>query len=334
MNFSKLDRTFIIAEIGVNHEGNADVAADLIRKAAASGADAVKFQTFTPEHYISSEQPERRERVRSMQLGQADFRRLAAIAREHSIRFFSTPLGLQEADFLDEIASMFKIASGDLTYLDLISHVVRKGKPVILSTGLGTEAEIERAVRTALEVRPSAREDGSLMLMHCVSAYPTPPEEAHLRNIGWLIERFGLPVGYSDHTLGIKACELAVAAGAVALEKHFTYRRANQTFHDHALSAEPAELAALVEAVRIAERFLGRKERARGESEAKILDYARRSVGARVDIRAGTPLEDSWLIGLRPLWGVPIEAKSSLIGRKLKRAVTAGELIRDEDLEA
>lgn len=333
MNFSALDRTWIVAEIGVNHEGDESIAGDMIRMAAEAGADAVKFQTFEPGHYVSTVQPERLERVKSFVLPREAFRRLAALAQELNLVFFSTPLGLADISFLDEFCPLIKISSGDLTYLQLISAAARTGRPLIMSTGFGTRKEIESAIETVLAERPSARGDGSLMLMHCISTYPTPPEEAHLRNIDWLKDNFGLPVGYSDHTLGIKACELAVAAGAVALEKHFTYRKEDQEFHDHKLSADPKDLKALVEAVRQAETLLGSTERRRGPSETEQLQHMRRSLAAAVDIPAGVPVREEWLTFLRPQWGLHPDRADDVVGRSLNRAVAAGDLIHEKDLD-
>jgi sialic acid synthase SpsE len=332
MNFNQLDRTWIIAEIGVNHEGDEAVAVDLIHKAKASGADAVKFQTFDPNHYVSSVQPDRLERVSKWALSQDAFRRLAALSRELGLVFFSTPLGFSDVPFLNEISPLFKISSGDLTCLPLIRAVARTGKPIIISTGLGTQAEIQAAIDTVYAERPQAATDGSLMLMHCVSAYPTPPDEAHVRNVGWLKEVFRLPTGYSDHTLGIKACELAVAAGAIALEKHFTYRKEDQTFHDHKLSADPKDMTELVAAVRQAETYLGSPQRARGPSEEKLILHMRRSIGAAIDIPAGEPVQEEWLTFLRPQWGITPDRFDAVVGAKLKRAIPKGDLIRDEDL--
>jgi sialic acid synthase SpsE len=235
-------------------------------------------------------------------------------------------------DFLDEIAPIFKVASGEITWLELIRRIAATGKPMVVSTGLALESEIEAAVEAVLSVRPAARADGSLMLMHCVTAYPTPEAQANLANIRWLRDRFDLPVGYSDHTLGIKACELAVAAGAVALEKHFTYRKENQAFRDHQLSADPVDLAALVAAVRQAEVLVGRYGRERGEAELANLDSARRSVAVRVDLDTGAELKLEHLTALRPRWGIPIEQSARVLGRRLGRAVAAGEIIREEDL--
>ncbi|HEC90086.1 MAG TPA: hypothetical protein ENI55_00315 [Alphaproteobacteria bacterium] len=333
MNFNEFSRTYIIAEIGVNHEGDETLAAGMIEKAATAGADAVKFQTYRAEEYVSSEQPERLERVGRWALSRDAFTRLAGVAKENGITFFSTPLGIGDVAFLDGIAPMFKVASGEITYLDMIREIAATGKPVILSTGLADEEEIAAAVNCVLDARPNAQKDGTLMLMHCVSAYPTPPEDANILNMRWLKERFGLPVGYSDHTLGIKACEIAVAAGAVAVEKHFTYRKENQKFRDHEISADPVDLAAMVAAIREAEIYLGHARRRRSAGENEGEEYMRRSLAAARDIPAGAPIEAGWLTALRPAWGMGPNDGEKIIGKKLNRARKAGEIIRAEDIE-
>ncbi len=203
MDFRKLARTLIIAEVGVNHEGNLDVALDLIRQAAECGVDAVKFTTFRIGHYISTVQPERKARISKFELGEADFRRMAEVAKECGIIWFSTGLDPQSVDFLATIQPLMKIASGDLNNTTFIKHILVKGLPTILSTGYGDQDDVRRAVEAALSVRPSARDDGSLMLMHCVGAYPTAKEHINIRNMEWLREEFGLPVGFSDHTIGV-----------------------------------------------------------------------------------------------------------------------------------
>jgi N,N'-diacetyllegionaminate synthase len=331
-DFKNPGRTWIVAEAGVNHEGDLAVAEDLVRKAAESGADAVKFQTYQVEKFVSSVLPERRARSGRFQLSYRDFRRLADVAKECGILFFSTPLQTDDVDFLDGLAPLFKIASGDLTYLKLIRHAMSKGKPVIISTGAGTPAEVRAAVDAALTERPDAGETGNLVLMHCVAAYPAPDGDVNLRNITWLQREFGLPVGYSDHTLGIKTCELAVAAGATVIEKHFTYRKENQSFHDHHLSADPDDMRHLVAAIRTAETLLGGPERKRGQAESQLVEAIRRSVAAAVEIPAGQPLRREWLTGLRPGTGIPAENMESLIGKRLSRAVPTGDLIYAKDI--
>lgn len=331
-DFRNLGRTLIVAEVGVNHEGDLNVALDLIRQAAACGVDAVKFTTFRIGHYISTEQSERRARIARFELKPDDFRHMAAAARACGIIWFSTGLDPASVDFLATVQPLLKTASGDLNNTTFIRHVVAKGLPTIISTGYGDAGDVARAVEAALSVRPSARADGSIMLMHCVGAYPTAKEHINIRNMEWLREAFGLPVGFSDHTIGVKACELATAAGAVAVEKHFTYRATGQAWHDHALSAEPEDMKRIVAAVREAEIYLGRKNRVLDVGIENRLTDMRRSVGAAADIPAGTPIKRAWLTWLRPAWGMDPDRIDAIVGRKLKRAVAAGQLLREEDL--
>ncbi|MEQ9488826.1 MAG: N-acetylneuraminate synthase family protein [Alphaproteobacteria bacterium] len=330
--FGALDRTWIVAEIGVNHEGDEAIAADLIRKAAAAGADAVKFQTYRPDTFVSATQPERRDVVAGRMLPDGAMQRLADIAAEAGVTFFSTPLGLPDVDLLDPVCPLFKIASGEITWAALLEKVAGTGKPMIVSTGGALGPEIGRAVDIILTIRPDIIEKGELVLMHCVSAYPTPPEEANLANIPMLAERFGALIGYSDHTLGIKACELAVGYGAVVLEKHFTYRKEDQAFRDHALSADPDDMAALVDAVRQAERYRGIGERRLQPSEEAVLPAMRRGLHAAADLAAGTVLEAGHLTGLRPLVGIPVEQIDRVIGRTLAHDIADGMLVSDKDL--
>ncbi len=333
INFNNLNSTWIIAEIGVNHEGDFDVACELVKKAAACNVDAVKFQTFKAEHYVSSIQPERRERAKGFELSKEEFEKLAELSNELGVIFFSTPLHSNDIDMLVDIAPIIKISSGDITHLELIKHAAKTGKPLIVSTGLGTRVEIHDAISIIENERPEIREEGGLVLMHCVSAYPTPVKEANIRNVNWLKDEFSYPVGYSDHTLGIKACELAVAAGAVVIEKHFTYRKEDQDFHDHHISANPEDMALLVNMIREAELYCGNYIRERGESEKKLLEHMRRSIGASKDIKIGKVICAEDLTWLRPAWGIEPEGFNDLIGLKLNRDVKAGDLIKKEDLD-
>ena len=254
VNFQQFSHTWVVAEIGVNHEGDLQKAHEMIQLAAEAGVDAVKFQTYSAERYVSSVQPERRARVKRFELTYENFETLAQDATSRRIVFFSTPLHPEDCFFLSKIAPVIKISSGDLTYLKLLEAAGRTKKPVILSTGMGSEKEIDDAVAALESVHPSIRSEGKLMLMHCVAAYPTSEHEVNLRNMEWLRERYRVPVGFSDHTVGSKACELAVAAGAVAIEKHFTYRRENQEFHDHHISADPSIMQEIVDSVRMVEK--------------------------------------------------------------------------------
>lgn len=332
IDFRKLDRTLVIAELGVNHEGSMARAVEMIRLAARTGADAVKFQTYDPAGYVSTEQEERFARVSRFRLTHDQFRELAVEAKRAGIVFFSTPLAASDATFLAEIAPMLKISSGDIDYLELLETAAKLDRPLIVSTGAATYEEIDGALATIDRVNPSLRATGRLLVMHCVAAYPPGLGELNLANVRSLARRTGLPVGYSDHSIGTKACELAVAAGAVAIEKHFTYRREGQTFHDHAVSADPAEMTELVATIRRAEILLGNEERVRTTSEEKLLPYLRRSLAASVDIPAGAPLQAEWITAVRPIGGLPLVEKPQIVGRRLTRTLAKGALIRAEDL--
>jgi len=293
----------------------------------------VKFQTYQTEQYVSTVQSERRERVKKFQLDYTVFEELARVANENNVTFFSTPLDQDSVDFLNKIVPLFKISSGDLTDIPLIRHIAQRNKPIIMSTGLGMYEEIRCAVDVIVEIRPDIIEKGELLLMHCVAAYPVPEDEVNLRTITWLRETFHCPVGHSDHSLGIKDCELAVAQGARVIEKHFTYRKENQTFHDHAVSADPNDMKELVQIIRATELMLGETVKMRSRSEDKNLLHMRRSVGAAVDIAAHTPIKEEWMTYLRPAWGLAPDQSASLIGKSLKRDIPAGDLIREDDIE-
>lgn len=333
MNFNTLKKTLIIAEIGVNHEGDCELAKQMIRQAAEAGADVVKFQTFTADHYVSTEQIDRFNRAKGFELTQEQFASLAVEAERNDVIFMSTPLHNQDIDFLKTISPIIKISSGDLTHLSLVRHAASTGLPLIISTGLGTEEEICAVVSVVEDARPNIRSEGGLMLMHCVAAYPTPEEQANLRNINWLSDKFDLPIGYSDHTIGTKACELAIAAGAVALEKHFTYRKENQDFHDHHISADPRDLKELVYEVDKVRRYMGQYERSRGEAELKLLAHMRRSIGTVRAMKTGEVVTREDLTFLRPQWGMLPDEFDDVVGKKLGRDLPAGALVRREDLK-
>lgn len=333
IDFRALGRTLVVAEIGVNHEGSYDLAAEMVRLAARAGVDAVKFQTYDPSGYVSTEQAERFARVTRFQLTHDHFRGLAAEAKRAGVVFFSTPLAAKDALFLAEIAPLIKISSGDITYLELIEEVARLDKPMIVSTGAATLEEIDAALATIDRVNPRLRETGRLMLMHCVAAYPPSLGELNIANVRTLATRTGLPIGYSDHSIGTKACELAVAAGAVAIEKHFTYRKEGQTFHDHAVSSDPVEMTELISTIRKAEFLLGTPERRRQASEEKLLPYLRRSLSAATELPAGAVLSADSMVAVRPLGGLDVSRKKDLVGRRLARPVAKGALLRPEDLE-
>jgi N,N'-diacetyllegionaminate synthase len=311
-------RPLLIAEIGQNHEGDVAVARELILRAAEAGADAVKFQTFRTELFISPNDTERFARMKRFELTHDEFAELAELAHEQGVLFLSTPLDLESARFLDGIVDAFKIASGDNTFYPLIQEVARTGKPLILAAGL---AEIGQMQHTLDVVRSEAGASEEIAVLHCVSAYPVPPDEANLGAIRSLAEALDCTIGYSDHTLGIEAAALSIGYGARIVEKHFTLAHDYSEFRDHRLSAEPAELAELVLRLRSADVLRGSAEKTLQPSEAEGVLTMRRSIVAARDLESGEIVEQDDLMWIRPGGGLAPGDEHLLLGRRLKRPV-------------
>lgn len=332
MRIGSLDtdsRVVVVAEVGNNHEGDVERARELVRAAAAAGADAVKFQTYKTELFVRPADEERFARLKSFELSQDAFAGLADLAHEVGLAFVSTPLDLESAAFLEEIADAVKIASGDNTFVPLIRQVAAGPKPMIMSTGLVDLDEARAALDLARDARPPGAE---VALLHCVTAYPAQPAEINLRAIPELASALGCTVGYSDHTLGIDACVAAAAIGARILEKHVTLDPPPSDFRDHELSARPEELAELVRRVRLVEELLGSGEKRPQASELELRDAVRRSIAARRDLPVGHVIGPSDLAWLRPGKGFAPGRESEVVGRILLRPVSAGEQLRPDDL--
>lgn len=263
-----MESVFIIAEAGNCHEGNFDRAVEMIKAAKQSGADAIKFQTIVPEKLVSADQTERLARLKKFQLATEQFQQLAEVAKRVGIMFLSTPFDINSAKFLNQLVPMFKIASGDITFTPLLKTVVGFGKPILLSTGGSTMAEIQHAL-DVIGDRP-------VYLLHCVLSYPTPADQANLQRIN-LLKQFGHPIGYSDHTLGLDAALAAVAMGAQVVEKHFTLDKNLSDYRDHQLSANPEELAQLIRRIRGLEIMLGEPGQETSSAELPAVTAVRRS---------------------------------------------------------
>ncbi len=330
--FSFPKHTFIVAEIGVNHEGDFKKAAEMIKLAAQSGADAVKFQTYLPEEYVSISQPERFARIKRFQLSFDEFRQLAKIAEKNNVLFMSTPVGLRSLKLVSELCVIIKISSGDINNYPLLKEAAKSGRKIIFSTGLSTVPEIAKAIRVMSRVNPRLLEKQNLTLLHCVAAYPAPEEELNLCSIPFLIKKFKLPVGYSDHTKDILAAQIAVALGASVVEKHFTYRKEGQDFHDHHLSANPQEFREMVDQIRRIERMKGVLGKKPMPAEMGFLNHIRRSYAASGNIEAGQRIKRQDICLLRPGIGFSVDQEKKLLGRKVKRTISQGEIILEKDL--
>lgn len=326
---------FIIAEAGVNHNGDPELARRLIDVAVEAGADAVKFQTFKAERLMTPSAPKaayqkastgptgsQLDVIRKLELSGEVFRSLRDYCVKKGILFLSTPFDEESADFLDELGvPVFKIPSGEITNPSFLAHVARKGKPIILSTGMADEVEVARAVEA---IRATGHTQ--LILLQCTSAYPADPGDANLRAMLTLGQSFGVAVGYSDHTLGVETALAAVALGACVVEKHFTLDR-NLPGPDHQASAEPAELAALVRGIRCVEKALGDGRKAPAAAEADTAAVARKSLVAAVDIPAGTVLTEAMITAKRPGTGIPPAEAGRVVGREAVRDIHKGEII-------
>lgn len=340
-------KAFVIAEIGSNHNGDFETAKKLIERAAECKVDAVKFQTYRAKKliikgaetlaHVSGEHKTQFERLESLEFALEEWTELSEIAKKRGLIFLSTPFDRESADFLDTLVPAFKISSGDLTNLPLIRHVIKKRKPIILSTGLSNTDEIEKIIN---EVPKE-----NLILLHCVASYPTPLEELNLNSIPFLKEKFEVPVGYSDHSIGTLACKIAVALGACIVEKHFTLDK-NQEIGDHKLSADPEDMKELIKEIEmnndldkievekdLLEKILGNYEKRPAPSEFSMIEKMRRSLYAAQDIKAGTVLEGNMLIPLRPAKGISPMEIDSVVGKKVKTDLKEGDVLSEDALE-
>jgi N-acetylneuraminate synthase len=330
----------VIAEAGVNHNGDLDMALQLVDAAAAAGADAVKFQTFIANRVISASAPKAKyqlqttcatesqlDMIRPLQLSPQAHRELSDYSQERGVLFMSTPFDEDSVDLLDELGvPVFKIGSGEITNWPFLEYIARIGKPIILSTGMSYLSEVDEAVRV---IRNAGCRQ--LLLLHCVSNYPAAPDDANLRAMETMMRAFQVPVGYSDHTPGIEVSLAATALGACVIEKHFTLDK-NLPGPDHRASLEPSELAALIKGVRTVEAALGHGEKRPAASEVNTAAVARRSLVAAQDINAGTVVTREMIAIKRPGTGLPPAMHSYLVGRTTRTNIPADTLISLEML--
>ena len=332
---------FIIAEAGVNHNGSLKTAKRLVDAAVKAGADAVKFQTFKAEKVVSSHAPKAEyqksttaaaesqlEMVRRLELPYEAFRELKAYCDQCGILFTSTPFDEDSVDFLDSIGvPVFKVPSGEVINHPFLKYVAQKGKPLIMSTGMSYLSEVDEAVRVIWNAG-----NEQLVLLHCVSNYPADPADANLRAIQTMATAFQVPIGYSDHTLGIEVALAAVALGACVIEKHFTLDR-DLPGPDHRASLEPTELKAMVNGIREIEQALGDGRKMPASSEEDTRRVARRSLVLREDVPEGALIQASMLTALRPAGGIPPNLASYVVGHEASRPLKAGAILQWGDLK-
>ena len=329
--------TLIIAEAGVNHNGDLHLAERLIVAAADAGADAVKFQTFVADRLVTvtatkadyqkqttAASESQHAMIRRLELTRPMHERLLAYSQERGISFLSTPFDLPSIDLLAELGlPRFKIPSGEITHLPYLRHIGSFGKPIILSTGMATLGEIETALEV-LETAGTGRDQ--ITVLHCNTEYPTPMADVNLRAMLTIRDAFGVAVGYSDHTPGIEIPIAAVALGATVIEKHLTLDR-TLPGPDHRASLEPDEFAAMVRAIRNIECALGDGRKRPSPSEAKNKPIARKSLVAAVAIRAGQVFTPENVAVKRPGTGISPMRWDEVMGRVATRDFGVDELI-------
>lgn len=326
---------FIIAEAGDNHNGNFNLALELVDKAFEAGADCVKFQTFVTENVVCKSAKKadyqivnthsddtQYNMIKQLELSFDQFRKIKKYCDEKGILFLSTPFDLDSIDFLIELDIPFwKIPSGEITNLPYLIKIAKTGKDIILSTGMSTISEISDAISVL-----QANGCGKITLLHCNTEYPTPYCDVNLRAMNSLQEKFGVEVGYSDHTIGIDVPVAAVAMGATVIEKHFTLDK-NMDGPDHKASLEPSELTEMVQAIRRIETALGSSEKQPSPSESKNIDIARKSIVARRPIKKGEAFSEENITTKRPGNGVSPMKWYDVLGTEAKRNFEEDELI-------
>jgi N,N'-diacetyllegionaminate synthase len=327
------DPTFVVAEIGNNHDGSIGQARALIEAAAEAGADAVKFQTHiaeaemlpstpTPPHF---DEP-RFEFTRRMELDFEQHAMLKAFAEDRGLVFFSSPFSVEAVELLERLGvPAYKLPSGEVTNPPVVEAVAATGRPVLLSTGMSGLAEIEAAVAIL-------REHGApFLIMQCTSAYPCPPERVNLSAMRSLAERFDCPVGLSDHTPDIYTAIAAVGLGAACVEKHFTLSR-RLYGPDHHASLEPADLARLVEGVRQVEAAIGTGTKEHDPTLDPVRATFEKSVVTVAAVPEGAVIEDSMVATKRPGDGIPATKLHDVIGRRAARSIERDHLVEEQDL--
>jgi len=336
-------KTIIIAEAGVNHNGDLDKALQLIEAASMAGVDYVKFQTFKAKNLVNKEakkadyqientkeEGSQFEMLKKLEIPESWYPTLMQKCKELDIEFLSTGFDEESIDFLEDIGcSFYKVPSGELTNKPYLQHIASKGKPMILSTGMATIEEIQQAVEVVID---SGIEKSNITILHCNTQYPTPMKDVNLHAMNDIRDTLNVSIGYSDHTLGIEVPIAAVALGASVIEKHFTLDR-DLPGPDHKASLIPSELKAMVNGIRNIEQAVsgnGKKEPT--ESEKPNISIARKSIHVANDLNDNHVITRKDLIMLRPGNGISPMEIDSIIGKKLNRSLNQYEQLKTEDL--
>lgn len=331
-----MNPVFIIAEAGVNHNGSLENAKKLIDAAFKAGVDAVKFQTFKTENLVSrntakaeyqlkttDKNESQYEMLKNLELDKNAHKELIAYCKKKGLLFLSTPFDLDSIDLMNALdIPILKVPSGEITNYPYLRKIGETKKEVILSTGMSNIDEIEQAIALLKKYGTS-----KLSLLHCNTEYPTPMSDVNLNVIHTMRERFQLPIGYSDHTVGIEVPIAAATLGAAIIEKHFTLDK-NMEGPDHKASLEPSELKNMVRAIRNIELALGKKEKAPTNSERKNIQVARKSIVAKVEIKKGDIFTEGNLTTKRPGSGISPMQWENVIGKPANKNYKVDEMIK------
>ncbi len=330
--FNTNNRTFVIAEIGNNHEGNIEIAKEMIDVAIDCGSNAVKFQTYLAEEYVSKKYtPERYKQLKKFQLSQNQFIELFEYTKKSGSIFISTPFDLESAKFLCNLCPVIKISSSDLTFLPMIKEIAKTGKPIILSTGFHTLSEIENAIEMIAKYRNVNADN--LAILHCVGNYPTLPQNANLNTIEYYKSNFqNITIGYSDHTIGTFASEIAVSKGAQIVEKHFTLDKNFSNFHDHKISANPYEMKELVSKIRLVEKYLGSNDKVVNKKEKEVVKLIGRKIVSKKELKKGDILKIEDISWVRLENGIPSGKEGLVLNKKLNCNLSKGSIILENYL--
>lgn len=338
-----MSRTLIIAEAGVNHNGDINLAKKLIDAAALAGADYVKFQTFKAENLVSKDAIKADYQVqntnnndtqfamlKALELSDENHFELIAYCKQKEIKFLSTAFDLESVEFLKDKIDFYKIPSGEITNLPYLESVSKLQLPIIMSTGMANLKEVKAAFDVLIK---NGVQKNDITILHCNTEYPTPMKDVNLLAMNQIAREIGVKVGYSDHTLGIEVAIAAVALGATVIEKHFTTDR-NLPGPDHAASLEPEELKAMVQAIRNIEiAIAGSGIKEASESEKKNIAVARKSIHTARKLALGHVLTKEDIIVLRPGDGISAMEIDTVIGKKLTKDVAKAYKLSKTDLD-
>jgi len=328
---------FIIAEAGVNHNGDLNIAKKLVDVAVNAGADAVKFQTFKSEKLTVSDvkspdyanknlgkETNQLDMLKKYELEYTDFEKLKQYCDKKGIVFLSTPHSFDAIDFLEKLVSAYKFGSGDITNIPALKHAAEKGKPMILGTGMSTMQEVKTAVNAIKSVG-----NNQIVVLHCTTNYPSSSDEVNLNAMVSMKKELNCLVGYSDHTLSILVPSIAAVLGAVILEKHFTIDK-KLPGPDHKASIEPEELKEMIKQIREAEKILGSFEKKPTKSEGKNLNLVRKSIVAKEKIEKGTEITEKMLDFKRPGTGIKPSEIDEIVGKKAKITIQKNEILKTD----